>query len=63
MLGSHLWYTEDNHSVILCTGQERDKYIVAVRFTSEHITPVKNHGHRRAHPRRRPARCSRVNVA
>ncbi|MDE0827387.1 MAG: hypothetical protein OSA48_11370 [Akkermansiaceae bacterium] len=41
MLGSHLWYTEDSHSVILCTGQERDKYIVAVRFTSEHITPVK----------------------
>ncbi|MDA0766116.1 MAG: hypothetical protein O3A92_04760, partial [Verrucomicrobia bacterium] len=34
LLGSHLWYTEDGHSVILCTGQERDKYLVAVRITS-----------------------------
>jgi hypothetical protein len=40
LLGSHLWYTEEGHSVILCTGQERDKYIVAVRITSEHIVPV-----------------------
>jgi hypothetical protein len=40
LLGSHLWYTEDGHSVILCTGQERDKYLVAVRITSEHIVPV-----------------------
>lgn len=41
LLGSHLWYTEDSHSVILCTGQEREKYMVAVRITSEHIVPVK----------------------
>jgi hypothetical protein len=40
LLGSHLWYTEEGHSAILCTGQERDKYIVAVRITSEHIVPV-----------------------
>lgn len=41
MLGTHLWHTEDGHSVILCSGQDRDKYIVAVRFTSEHIAPVR----------------------
>jgi len=44
LLGSHLWYTEDGHSVILCTGQERDKYLVAVRITSEHIVPIQAPG-------------------
>lgn len=43
LLGSHLWYTEDGHSAILCTGQERDKYLVAVRITSEHIVPTPIH--------------------
>ena len=39
ILGSHLWYTEDGHSVILGTGQERDSYNVVVRITSELIRP------------------------
>ncbi len=37
LLGSHLWHTEDNHSVLLCTGQESDKYLVAVRITATYI--------------------------
>jgi hypothetical protein len=37
LLGSHLWHTEDNHSVLLCTGQEADQYLVAVRITATYI--------------------------
>lgn len=40
ILGSHLWRTEEGHSVILGTGQERDQYNVVVRITSEVINPV-----------------------
>jgi hypothetical protein len=40
ILGSHLWYTEDGHSVILGTGQEGLGYNVVVRITSERIRPV-----------------------
>ena len=41
LLGSHLWHTEERHSVLLCTGQERDGYMVAVRITSGYIAPAK----------------------
>lgn len=40
ILGSHLWYTEDGHSVILGTGQEGTGYNVVVRITSERIKPA-----------------------
>ena len=40
ILGSHLWYTEEGHSVILGTGQEGRNYNVIVRITSERIRPV-----------------------
>lgn len=40
ILGSHLWYTEEGHSVILGTGQEGVGYNVVVRITSELIRPV-----------------------
>ena len=40
ILGSHLWYTEEGHSVILGTGQEGRGYNVVVRITSERIRPV-----------------------
>ena len=40
ILGSHLWYTEEGHSVILGTGQEGLNYNVVVRITSERIRPV-----------------------
>lgn len=40
ILGSHLWYTEEGHSVILGTGQEGNGYAVVVRITSERIRPV-----------------------
>jgi hypothetical protein len=40
ILGSHLWYTEEGHSVILGTGQEGAGYNVVVRITSERIRPV-----------------------
>lgn len=40
ILGSHLWYTEDGHSVILGTGQEGLGYNVVVRITSERIRPI-----------------------
>lgn len=40
ILGSHLWYTEEGHSVILGTGQEGLNYNVIVRITSERIRPV-----------------------
>ncbi len=40
ILGSHLWYTDEGHSVILGTGQEGQGYNVVVRITSEHIRPV-----------------------
>lgn len=40
ILGSHLWYTEEGHSVILGTGQEGSGYNVVVRITSERIRPV-----------------------
>lgn len=37
ILGSHLWRTEDGHSVLLGTGQEGSNYSVVVRITSDHI--------------------------
>lgn len=40
ILGSHLWYTDEGHSVILGTGQEGAGYNVVVRITSERIRPV-----------------------
>jgi hypothetical protein len=40
ILGSHLWYTDEGHSVILGTGQEGQGYNVVVRITSERIKPV-----------------------
>lgn len=40
ILGSHLWYTEEGHSVILGTGQEGQGYNVVVRITSERIRPM-----------------------
>ena len=40
ILGAHLWYTEEGHSVILGTGQEGLRYNVIVRITSERIRPV-----------------------
>lgn len=40
LLGSHLWHTEENHSVLLCSGQERDRFLVAVRITSDYIEPT-----------------------
>lgn len=41
ILGSHLWHTEEGHSVILGTGQERGGYTVVVRITTERITPIR----------------------
>lgn len=40
LLGSHLWHTAEKHSVLLCTGQEHDQFLVAVRITSEYIEPT-----------------------
>jgi len=40
LLGSHLWHTEEKHSVLLCSGQERDQFLVAVRITSDYIAPT-----------------------
>ncbi|MGJ8697297.1 MAG: hypothetical protein ACSHYF_13350 [Verrucomicrobiaceae bacterium] len=40
ILCSHLWHTDEGHSVLLGTGQEGQKYSVVVRITSEHIQPV-----------------------
>jgi hypothetical protein len=37
ILGSHLWHTEDGHSVLLGTGQEGRDYSIIVRITSERI--------------------------
>lgn len=37
ILGSHLWYTEDGHSVLLGTGQEGRDYSIVVRITSDKI--------------------------
>lgn len=37
ILGSHLWRTEDGHSVLLGTGQEGTSYSVVVRITSDRI--------------------------
>jgi hypothetical protein len=37
ILGSHLWRTEDGHSVLLGTGQEGASYSVVVRITSDRI--------------------------
>lgn len=39
LLGSHLWHTENGHSILLCTGQEKDNYLVAVRFSADRIPP------------------------
>lgn len=40
ILNSHLWRTEDGHSVILGTGQEGTQYSVSVRITIDRIEPV-----------------------
>jgi len=40
ILNSHLWRTEEGHSVLLGTGQEGTQYSVSVRITSERINPV-----------------------
>ena len=40
LLGSHLWHTEDRHSVLLCAGQEGNGYLVAVRITADFIAPT-----------------------
>ena len=37
ILGSHLWHTEDGHSVLLGTGQEGNAYSIVVRITSDRI--------------------------
>lgn len=37
ILGSHLWRTEDEHSVLLGTGQDGNLYSVVVRITNERI--------------------------
>jgi len=37
ILGSHLWHTEDGHSVLLGTGQEGTAYSVVVRITADRI--------------------------
>ena len=37
ILNSHLWRTEDGHSVLLGTGQEGAAYSVVVRITSDRI--------------------------
>ena len=37
ILGSHLWRTEDEHSVLLGTGQDSNLYSVVVRITNERI--------------------------
>ncbi len=37
ILGSHLWYTENGHSVLLGTGQEGRDYSIVVRITSDRI--------------------------
>ena len=40
ILCSHLWRTDEGHSVLLGTGQEGSKYSVVVRITSERVEPV-----------------------
>lgn len=40
MMGSHLWRTNDGHSILLGTGQERAGYNVSARFTTERINPI-----------------------
>lgn len=40
VLGSHLWHTQNGHSVILGTGQDGRRYSVVVRITSEYIKPA-----------------------
>ncbi|YCM44104.1 hypothetical protein V2O64_22610 [Verrucomicrobiaceae bacterium 227] len=40
ILNSHLWRTDDGHSVILGTGQEGNQYSVSVRITVDRIEPV-----------------------
>lgn len=40
ILGSHLWRTDEGHSVILGTGQEGAGYNVVVRITTERIQPA-----------------------
>lgn len=39
ILNSHLWHTEEKHSVLLGTGQEGSGYSVVVRITSDQIKP------------------------
>ncbi|GHC66061.1 hypothetical protein GCM10007100_37340 [Roseibacillus persicicus] len=40
MLASHLWRTNDGHSVLLGTSQAQSNYTVSVRFTTKRIQPV-----------------------
>lgn len=39
VLGSHLWHTEEKHSVLLGTSQEGADFSVVVRITSDHLEP------------------------
>ena len=39
LLGSHLWHTKNSHSILLCTGQNKDEYLVAIRFSANKISP------------------------
>lgn len=41
ILSSHLWRTDDGHSVLLGTGQEIETYNVNVRFTTQRVQPVR----------------------
>ncbi|MDP0492471.1 MAG: hypothetical protein Q7Q71_15600 [Verrucomicrobiota bacterium JB023] len=40
MLASHLWRTDEGHSVLLGTGQEHEGYTVNVRFTTKRLNPI-----------------------
>ncbi|MGC6466184.1 MAG: hypothetical protein ACON38_14195 [Akkermansiaceae bacterium] len=40
ILNSHLWRTDEGHSVLLGTGQEGEQYSVSVRITVDRIEPV-----------------------
>jgi len=40
ILDSHLWRTNNGHSVILGTGQEGNQYSLSVHITIDRIEPV-----------------------
>ena len=39
LLGTHLWHTPNQHSILLCTGRERTGYLVSIRFSADLIPP------------------------